>query len=280
MSSVTRAVDGPNMLANASLNLLYEMVRRLPSAKDPHMLVTWQRDARRLGNVLARLDLWPLLLSKPYRQRLVTLAEQLLNLRHGLVVLDATKKELPPDVRAAFVLFILFIDGPALDDRHETDRFIRNYYWRDLRSPGFWLASLNGGPVDPISDLWHIPLPKELENLVGSGLKDRASLYHALTAFIGSPTAPGGNTPLIDLVLFASACIVGPDGGRPLSLYLSGWDQWHGEHNVSDGRRAAVQALADNAWSWLKEHLPSIVFPKALEGAIESSANLRYPAAK
>jgi hypothetical protein len=269
--------DGPGMLASAALRLIYEMVQRLPFAKEPHALARWQRDARRLGRLLARLDLWPLLLSDPYHKSLTTMAEHLARVGRGLAVLDVIKK-FPPDVANRVIVLVLFVDGPDLDDRDEPERFMHGLYdWLDRSGPGFWLAGLPG-TLDPIPELSRIPLPQDVEECIGLDLKIGASLYHALAAFMGSPiiALKGQSSALIDLVLFASACVVGPDSGQPLSLSIDGWQSWRGPHNISPVRRAAAQTLAGNAWNWLREHLPGIAFPRSLEKAIESAANLRY----
>jgi hypothetical protein len=119
---------------------------------------------------------------------------------------------------------------------------------------------------DPIYNLSRIPLPKEFEGKFGKHLKGRVSLYHALAAFIGAPADFDDVQPIFELVLFAAACIVGPYNGQPLSW----WSVWSLERapEISELLSAGIRANADSAWRWLKEHLPVMVFPDALEDAI------------
>jgi hypothetical protein len=271
---------GPAMLASAALTLIYEMLQRLPTANDPPGLMRWQRDARRLGALFARLDLWPLLFSESNQTSLVSLMRRLTQLRR----LPALKvvSNWPKEEACRVLLLILFVDGPALDNGDEVKWFFYQSR-RALYGESFHLTRYQDS-LDPNSDLLRIPLPKDLEKFVGSGLKDGANLYHALTAFISSPTTALEQTKesrsLIDLVLFSSACIVGPDGGRPLSPSLDSSMFLRRRHgNTSAVQQAAVQGLADSAWCWLREHLPSVVFTPQVEKAIQSTAELRYPSA-
>ena len=41
--------------------------------------------------------------------------------------------------------------------------------------------------ADPIAHLCRIPLPEQFKSFVEPDLEDRASLYHILTGFVGSP---------------------------------------------------------------------------------------------
>lgn len=264
--------DGPSMLASAALRLIYEMVKRLPSGKDPHALARWQRDAYRLGDLLAYLDLWPILRSAPHYRTLASLAEGLARTNYDLPILGIIKNHIPAEWQNDAILFVLFVNGPALDD-DEADGF---FYLEFERYDG---AARARRTVDPIGDLSRIPLPQDFEKFIGSELRDGASLYHALTAFIGSPPNATDNSALIDVILFASACIVGPDGAQSLSS-TGDWLPLGGRQNISKMRRAAVQELVDDAWNWLREHLPNIVFAPSVEKAIESAAGLRYVTTK
>ena len=264
------ADDGPNMLGAAAVRLIYEMARRLPSSGDPHALARWQRDARTLGSLLSRLDLWPLLFSEPYHPLLADLVTPLLQNTRSLALLDVLKG-VPDNMRTGLAMYLLFVDGPPMDD-HE---------WAG-RLPFGSGTPQSPAAFDPIPDLSRIPLPEGLETFIDSDLQGRANLYHALAAFMGSPAsilALGSSArALIDLVLFASACIVGPDGGRPL-FAAGSWQFWWARKAISPIQHEAIRIEVSNAWSWLAEHLPSLVFPEALEKIIESAAGLRYNAA-
>lgn len=277
--SISRGSDGPAMLASASVQLIYEMAQRFPFKGEPLALARWQRDARRLGALLCHLDLWPLLLSAPYRQSLELLTKHLAESIHGF---DSIIAKYPEDFRTNIVLMLLFLDGPLADDYDGIRWYLRSCF--DSCFPGpFW--PISGATKDigePIEAIARIPLPEGFGKFIDPNLKDNASLYHALTAFVGAPaTILTLDRPaaLIDLVLFASACIVGPDGGRTLSS-TDGWQQWHPSLADSLSRRAAIQATADNAWKWLAEHLPTLVFYQNLETAIQSAASLRYETAR
>jgi hypothetical protein len=273
-----RAGDGPAMLASAALRLIYEMARRLPSAGAPAALARWQREAQTLGRLISNLGLWPLLLSGPYYGSLRTLASSLVRGNYGLAILDILKGGFPSEFLTNVVMYLLFVGGLPLDDRDEAEWLF--YHWRRDHYPFDlppWNSSVRGA-IDPVAALRRIPLPEELTEFVGSTLKDGTSLYHAVNAFMGSPQTiwkQGQAAQLIDIVLFASASIVETEGGQFLSE-LTAWMFWNGPRTISPTRRVAIQTAADNAWSWLAQHLPALVFGEALENVIESAGSLRY----
>jgi hypothetical protein len=264
------AIDGPSMLASAALQLIYEMARRLPPAHDYVAIARWVRDARMLGNLLASLDLWPLLWSDPYYKALEELGKRLLSSFFGS---DGLLHKHQEEFAARLAFIITFVAGPPADELKEPDRWF-NGHWHDL-----W--STERADSDPVSNLSRIPLPQDLEGLFfEKDVKDRVSMCHALVAFMGAPAEFDGNQPIVELVLFAAACIVGPDKGQPLFSWPA--PPWHLEKPLAPSEilRTAVQANADCAWRWLREHLPVVVFHNALEQAIASTARLRYEMAK
>jgi hypothetical protein len=138
--STSTAGDGPAMLASAALKLIYEMAQRLPSTKDSHALARWQRDARRLGNLLSRLDLWPLLLGNPYYRSLATLAKSLVLGNHGLAVLDVIKSApLTRYGRFSFCFFCLSMVRPWMIVTKLSGSFtIGITGWIDTDHPASW----------------------------------------------------------------------------------------------------------------------------------------------
>jgi hypothetical protein len=178
-----------------------------------------------------------------------------------------------------FALYVLFSDGPSADDPANVRQILHRYMDGPYRFPVGALSHWPPGP-DPIAQLCRIPLPRQFEWIAEKDLKDKASLYHALTTFVGSPTTilsadEEMRRGLLDLALFASACIVGPDAGRALSSTDYFW--WpDSDTPVPASHLAAIQRLADDAWRWLADDLPMIVFPQRLEGKIETASSLRY----
>jgi hypothetical protein len=157
-----------------------------------------------LGNLLAFLDLWSLLWSDPYAKVLEQLGTHLLSSFSGFRTLGH------PHPRLAFVT--TFVAGPPPDEPEALGlphdiAFER--YLHDFR-PNERVGS------DPIFTLSRISLPRDLEAPFEKDLEGRVSLYRALAAFMGAPGEFGGNKRIIELVLFAAACIVGPDTGQPL----------------------------------------------------------------
>lgn len=267
-------VDGPSILAEAALGLIHEMAQRLPPANDPRALAKWLRDSRMLGQTLERLDLWPLLLTAPYFSALTNSIFGVFRRRsefEGLNYIRDRQNDLAPTM----LTHLLFIAGPALDDDDGIVNMVRAWrYWE--RPFGFApIASSSHANTDVIADLSRLPIPKDLVGIVGRDARENISLYHALTAFVGSPNAistmsPNEQRAVFDQILFASACIVGPDGHWPLTSVLAPLRQ------PSRTQTAAVEALAGDAWAWLAEHLPSHVFAPQVENAILSCSRLRY----
>jgi hypothetical protein len=248
--------DAASMLGSAAWMLVREMLLRLPDPHDMAASVQWQRDARRLGHTLARLELWPLLLNKPYWWPLEKMLDTLKKMWPHL----DKKDDLFPTLQ---LVDDLFIEGAALLRVDKDAKFYR---------------PLPIGPnrIDPIADLLRFPLPAEFAKVVGkSGIADR-SLYHALAAFTASPQAVlGVDERAIDLMLFASACIVGPASAMPAC------DLWSSSpHSYLPAvQRAAIEQLHADAWSWLSEQLPAAVFGTVVEDAIAQAGELRYASA-
>lgn len=269
------APGAPQMLASAAVRLIYELFARRPDqSEDVPRLLAWQRDAQRLRDICTRLDLWPILLGDPYRPALDVLG------RHMAAV------SFPPDVFYDLInngssrwplvtLFFLLIQCEPVDDVPALQQAItRMRWWRGE----FGSASYSGTPheTDPMAALWKIPLPEEVIDKVNPALRDKANLYHALAAFIASPhKVLDEPDDIVDLVLFASACIVGPPDARPLAL--AGWS-WRGAPGNSSAAHSAADLLALRAWNWLREHLPRYAFPAFVEDAIASASGLRYRA--
>jgi hypothetical protein len=60
--------------------------------------------------------------------------------------------------------------------------------------------------------------------------------------------------------------------------WIGGWQGPFVRRGATATERAAVEALADDSWAWLAEHLPTTVFSEPVEKAIESASGLRYRA--
>jgi hypothetical protein len=275
------ATDGSAMLGSAAVMLIHEMLRRLPLGNDPAALATWQRHARALGGLFAYLGLWRLLRTKPFYPAVLGTIRKLLPQATRIAGLQLVQ-HLPPEISAGLALYLLFVDGPSVDDKEEIDTLIHEIVeWRFHRGVTFPVAGYRSSATDPIAHLCRIPLPQQFESFLERDFNSRASLYHAVTAFVGSPATilkfdDQNRRGLLDLVLFASASIVGPpDADRPLSY--SGYWWWRGDQTpISPAHRAAIQGVADIAWRWLADHLPAIAFPTSLEEKIESASGLRY----
>jgi hypothetical protein len=268
---VEGATETPAMLAAALVNLIYEMYRRLPDAAMRDLLLDWQCEAQHLRDLVTQLDLWPLLVSPPCFDALRELAR---SVRPDELDKDPAASSKDVENNHDWPFFLLFILLPQCDPA----RWVEGYrlYRRFRHWPERYMRRNFEVPLDPMTSLWRLPLPEHLEHYVGAALKGtrRANLYNALTAFLGSPTValPDGEE-LVELALFASACIAGPSTGRPLRLI--GW-----EMGVRPGRTAYVDAsarkLALRGWTWMREQLPKLVFPEHVESAIQSAADLTY----
>jgi hypothetical protein len=275
----TTALDGPSMLASAALQLIYEMVRRLPRAHESVAVARWVRDARMLGDLLASLDLWPLLWSDPYYNALEKLGRHLLKSFSGS---KAGLHRYPKELSARLAFITTFVAGPPPDDLDEAHQWF-DRHWHDRWSTRHWhdLWSTERADSDPISNLSRIPLPEDLEgSFFEKDLKGRVSMSHVLAAFVGAPAEFDGTKPIVELALFAAACIVGPDNGWPVFSWSNPMWDWKRPPEPSQILRAAVQANADCAWRWLREHLPVVVFHSAVEKAIAATARLRYETGK
>src|SRR5262249_27330329 len=105
--------------------------------------------------------------------------------------------------RLAFIT--TFVAGPPPDDLEEAHQWF-DTHWHDLwsarRRHDLWSAER--ADSDPISNLLRIPVPEDLErSFFEKDLKGRASMCHALAAFVGAPAEFDGNKAIVELVLFA-----------------------------------------------------------------------------
>ncbi len=224
------------LLVSAAYRLLHEILLRLPANTDTQGQVRWLRDARCLDALITRLELWPLLRRDPYIQPLRNLITDL-EYRFS-------------NLSKIFPIYMGYIGlGFA-----NPNPMLSTHFQRDI-----------------VSYLSRMPLPKSLENLTPPDQNNRASLYHLLVSFMGSPNQFSCRQEAIELVMFASACIVGPKHGIPLMIL---------EHPSLELKllEAAIDTNVNNAWKWLREHLPRAVFPKSLEEAIATADRLRYSA--
>jgi hypothetical protein len=138
--------DGPTILANAAVQLIYEMIRRIPDGQDPAAAVRWHRDARTLGNMIAMMGLWDILWPRqPHYGVLMKLMSGLMSWKSKLTALQVRSGDEATDAR--FLCGLIFGAGPALDDKEGAQHYLR------VRIPGK-ATTLSGAwrPRDPVDD--------------------------------------------------------------------------------------------------------------------------------
>jgi hypothetical protein len=260
--------DGVPILASATLRFIQEFLLRLPDA-DLEAFTVWHESARRFGDVLGAMGLWEVLGHEPYRTLLVGLMKPLSLEAWNLPsdFLNRIRKIGNDDLRTSFLCSLLFARNVSLHD----DRIIEfERFWP------LWPVLSYGPPAprDRIADLCRIPVPKEFEVIVRTEGKEPVSLYHALTAFIGSPlSAANKSSHFFELVLFAASWIALPEisMGPMSTLSLS-------RSAVPELQNIQIQRVIDAGWNWLREHLPTMRFATEVERTIESASDLRYRA--
>lgn len=261
--------DGPEMLARAALLLIHEMLRRLPLYGQPRDLLKWQRVALKLGNILDRLNILPMLFEDPFHSWTDKLFGSVIKNGQNLALIKWVENLVPSEFRAGALLYALFLGRAPLDEENWNG----HDYW--LFDGPYTSAAFE--VTDRIADLLSIPLPPEFRKFVGSGLENRTSLYNLLAAFVGAPNCEGGqDLRLLDLVHFGSAWIADPQSGQTFPRRSYRMFRHSPGHKLTPVERASLEATSDRAWNWLREHLPSVVFAAGVEGAIQGAAGLQY----
>jgi hypothetical protein len=251
--------------------LIYEMMRRMPSGRDPFALLRWHEDARRLGYIIATMGLWPILAGNPYRSYIINVLQPLRHWKTPPPSLTLVSK-LNDDELLAFVCSLFFGDGPALDTPQIAERLLQ--WIQHLIARGNHLILIGprkfGYVSDPVSDLAAIPCQQSISNQVLPDAIAQISLYHVLLSATGSPGLLA-TQELCELVLFAATWIV-THRDRPTMDWLDRRDK----EPAPPITLLSVQSKADRGWSWLREHLPTFCFNAQIEDIIDASARLRY----
>jgi hypothetical protein len=265
------APRGEVALANASVALIYEMMHRMPSGRDPFALLRWHEDARRLGYIIATMGLWPILGGNPYRSYIINVLKPLRHWETPPPSLTLVSK-LNDDELLAFACSLFFGDGPALDAPQIAERLLQ--WIRHLIAGGDRLILVGprkfGYVSDPVSDLAAIPCQQSISDLVLPDAIAQISLYHILLSATGSPGLLA-RQELCELVLFAATWIVA-HRDRPTMDWLDRRDQ----EPATPVTLIGVQSKANRGWSWLREHLPPFCFSEQIEDIINASVGLRY----
>jgi hypothetical protein len=242
-------------LADGAAELVLEFLRRYPLRSGVHETLAWGEGARRLGNGISRLGLWPSILDGPRALIMEQAVRQIKDVWEG-----------PPWL--GYRVPILFRSAPWLglspDDFRDLPCNLR-YYW-SIHPAGEALRS-DGDPVD---DLGAWPLPMEIARLVGSGRPD-VTAYHLLSAVSGAPTKllQSGNEQTAlrasTILLFSASHILGE--ANPISDSHP-WVQ-------PQVHSASLDELAALSLNWMFRQWPSLIFPRRIEDLIGSTAGLR-----
>jgi hypothetical protein len=267
--------DGPTILANAAIRLIYEMMRRIPDGQDLAATIQWHRDARTLGGMIAAMGLWDVLWHEPHYGALVRLMNGLKPWKSKLTALQVTSGNEDTNVR--FLCAVIFGPGPALDDEQGALHYFHSmeYWWHGpFPVPVLsWRCGSSDGSVDPIANLCRIPVPENVAAVVRKAPQNEVSLYHALVSIVGAPLlADSQRHGFFELALFASTWITGCNDTPTLSDFGSAY----ASGPPSPIRAAEVQIKLDRGWNWLRAHLPTVCFAPKVEEAIEATADLKY----
>lgn len=261
--------DGVDTLATGALQVMRELMRRAPQ-KGSNGLLRWHGDLKALGAYVAQMGLWSELLGGVRRGSFRRLMEALY--QPGFDWLR--------DHHISYVekALLLFSAGTMLD---EFDTIPISPDHREFLFRHRWaIAAYDDRHVygdDPIEFLRRMPLPVFAQDLVGDDLGERASLYHLLSVFIASPQAAlstRDSSAVLDLVIFASACVVS-SYAQPSHRNLH--QDWRlGPDRPTPMQRQAIQNVVNEAMEWLIEHLPGLAFSQGFERSIMAARNIRY----
>jgi len=252
--------DAPRILCVGALYLIGEVLRRFPNRWNVVDLLRWQAMAQSVGRLLTQLDLWPLLLRDPCWQFTAKLVDAFVRQSHVPAV-QAIHKETAAD----FVLWMLFFGG---DLYTESDALRFAHYVHHTPFVPFIVPTRNG---ERSLDLCQTPLPIDFDKYVPHDLVGRASLFHALAAFIAAPHRKPHHG-FVELLLLAASYIAHKQEDR-MALLPWPWGQRH----PSPLAEARVATHAKKGWDWIREQMPGLVYEQSTESLIGSAATLRYP---
>ena len=257
------AGDTVDSLAHGALQVLHELVRRVPAGHETHIL-RWLDDLRALGVCITSLNLWAHLSSGGFGETFFGLLAQIGRLT-GWPWLR------PVDIPD--LAYLLFSIGAPLDELNdEAQYWLRRTNGRmGLRQP----VALGGS--DAMELLARLPVPYSSKPLIASDLGDRAGLQHLLATVVASPQSVAQKLQsidamaTIDLVLFIAACLA--SSVSPAASYA--FNAWPLRH-VSPMQRQVMQRAGQAGLIWLAEHLPARGFSPDLEAHIFESRHIRY----
>lgn len=248
------AWDGSTMLASAAVALMAEMVRRLPSSSTTAARSIWLTTARSLGESIAHLGLWRELLEhQAYRPSVDAIA-------HGLALRWSWTGVSPPNAR--YLLMVSVFDAPS-----------------DAVAPhwpaGEIAASSPAGQPEPLEAMERWPIPDDIRYSWDGCEKDARSLAQLLGAFLGAPNVsiedPNELGAVLDLVLFAAACITVP---HSFVLRADNYRTWNSL--LKNEVHELVNRSAVDAYIWLAQQLPRRAYSELVETAIRQTSALRY----
>jgi hypothetical protein len=250
-------VDGPECLARAATLLAYEFLRRLPGNGKAEDFIRWRSSARRLGDVVGRLGLWPLM-AGPLSSSMRAVSQQF-RTTFTKDVEEFAGHFPEPEVAAAIWGHFLF------GERSTLPFFGPEFSWYSR-----WPETSSDG--DPMDVLEAIPVPRDVTNevhILTPHSPGNVALQDVLSAVLGSPP-DGLSQRVIDLVLFAASCIT-----TTAEQSVPDDPLWLGRRiPVSPLRRRAIAGIAGRAKEWLAAQLPRRVFGEPVEHAIRDSTNL------
>jgi hypothetical protein len=221
--------------------LLFELVRRFPVHGKSTDILLWCESGTRLGEAIARLDLWRGIIDGPWRNILDQAGKRI----------DSTLSIGHPNRWA--LMAALMPQSLVLPEW---------YFLKMAPVPG-----INRIDSDPVDDLCAWPLPNDVSALIGSTLPN-PSAFHLMGAICGSPiklcsASATSAARAAAIVLFSAAHIVAETTCPVSSL-------WFNTERHCEALKAATEVTRE----WLMQQWPVMVFPQAVENVIGDGAKL------
>ena len=250
----------PNLLGSA-VEILDEVLRRIPTNLDPHAMRIWLEASKRLDCCFSAIGIWSLFRSESRLEKrlsyiVITNAHRWSRTAWGS---EFTRETSFPPVVSIYALRSLLRVGPTAF----------------VPSLPFSIGELEVGPIDGVDILKHLPAPPRLIAAIDwdDELSTDISLEKFLWAFLGSPRAKRDDALVFDVLLFCSTLLVSNAAMAQRTLFY-GWHDF--ELADPDVSRASTEDVVRLGLRWLFRSFPSYAYATRIERAITLSLSLRY----